>query len=51
MVGFIIVYFLVFANAKPLSRKVFYLNTDCTDQRDFSLALVINIPIIPNICG
>ena len=41
-------YIFLFLNAKPQS---FYLNIDCTDQRDFSLAFVINIPIIPNICG
>ena len=51
----------LFQNAKPLSRKVFFLNTDATNQRDFSqgstsyasfsLTLVIDIPNIPNICG
>ena len=40
-----------FQNAKTQSRKVFFSNTDATDERDFSLTLVINIPKIPNICG
>ena len=39
-------------NAKPLSRKVFYFWTQIAQIKGIiSLALVINIPKIPNICG
>ena len=41
----------VFLYTDYLERKVFFSTTDFRDLRDFSLALVIYILIIPDICG